>query len=436
MVLSSEDKITSEVLSVITVDPEVERESYVKAILHVGKDNYYLNMISSLYVKRDYLNYRSDFVEITFQIPLGDFVFHIYPERDDISISISYYSLGDLTTRQYHVVLGDYDKDIRSNKYMNMKQDDLNNHLATIKAECTSKLFLSLKKEKTQNIFRETTVENALILTMAKYLRSASYEVGEMPGHLVIISPDNTRKYKHIDIPNNTPLLDVPKTLQEGSFGIYNGDVNIYLQSFDSKNNMYIFPKYRPNLITFNKKILYIIGVDSTTLIGVKATYAMSNDMLKIVVMKTEKFFDDDSKLKSEGVGTISLNTDALLSRPFRVSKDKLEVKRDYLIEKSQHKEIKSGVVDYKNKGKTNNLYQDRTEVLANDGMVVQFDWHHSDFKLLYPMMPVVYVYESDNAIFRHEGLLQRTDTVIDSATNTENSKLSVFFNKKGELNV
>jgi len=427
-----EQAITQEVISIAGAAPDLLREAQYEMILHAGGRDYFVKQLETVIIVRDYNNSYCDYIDISFNMPLGDFVKEIYPARDELEVTLTNYTIGAKTIERLELVIIDLDKEITKGSYGHTPQNDLNSDYTKLRAQCVNKTISKAREKITHGIYKDATVTDVISSILGEELNVFSSMYNIASGGLKMVPADNTRTYKHILVNKGTKLLDVPKMIQNGQYGVYNGDISLYLQTYGESETIYISPKYRQNLLGYFSNKLYIVGVTQSTIRGIDSTYTLSGDMVKILVQRNNALFDNDTKIRDKGTAVVSLESDAMMSRPVEIKSDKMIVKEDSVTNRQASKEVASGVGPVEYAGETNNLYKLRTDGLIRDGVVIQLDWKSSNARLLVPMMPIIYIVEHEGKIVRFEGVLQRVDVITVIKEKTENAKLTIFLKKMG----
>ena len=432
----NENKIEDKLIDVSGAAPDLSREAYVDLVLHVGDDNYYIDTVVSVDIQRDYnMNY-SDYTSVTFIMPLGDFVKKVYPNRDDLEVTLSITTVGAREDTVFIFKLTKFDNLVRSGTYASRSMNDLNKDNTMITGQCINKTVKGLRNKITHGIYRDVTVEDVIKAIALKHMNKFSALYGAINNGFELVPPNNTRKYDHIIVPNNTAVIDIAKVLQK-ELGVYNGEVCTYLQTYNNTEKLFITPKYRYDLLGFMDRKLVITGLGSSTIRSLDSTYAMDGDDVNILVEKSNKLNDNDDYVHDKGTAIETVNSDSLNARPIQLTSDGMKVSESYVRDRLAHKELNDGIGKVEFKGVTNNQYDARSEVLKRDGSLIQLVWSYSNARLLTPMMPVIYVHEESDTIIKYEGILQRVDISIDNKSRIETALLTVFMKKSdGILNI
>ena len=420
--------LDAEILSVASVGSDLNRDTYYKAVLHAETDMF-ITHITTVDINRDFNNGRTDKVTIIFMMPLGDFVYHVLPHKNNLIMTLENFNIGMHTKEDMRATIVTMDESISSGKLQNDTMENLNKHLTKVEMQLTSLTYLSMRGKMVEGVFKEATVEDVLISEIGSGINKFSSLFGLSSGGLDIVPPDNTRKYDHIIIPHhkNVSLLDLPKYLQTSEYGVYNGDIGFYLQAYNNIDKMHIYPLYRNNLLSFRQDKLYVISVASAVMAGIDNTYAMDGNLLKILVLAGEKPMDGEDKFHSMGTSVNAIESDSIATRQFEISKDGMKISADNMLRRQTHKALESKDYTVKNSEITNNMYKHRSEILKGDGVLVNVTWNTSNSRLITPMMPVIFIEEVGGKISKREGMVQAVYVLADNVQKRETTSLTLF---------
>jgi len=413
--------------------PDTPRVAYYDAILHTSNHDFRIDMLMSVYEKNDFINNQSTYLEIEGQLPLGDFLKFIYPERESLSVTLINTTIGNKHKMEYHLILKDIDSDIKSKMLDTTPMSELNKSYTHFRAQCLSKTFKHMRTKTTEGVYKDSTLYDVLTTILLKEFSLFSGMMGYFNNGLILSPLDNDRKYEHIIIPNATNIIDIPAFLQNHkTYGLYNGGVSLFFMSSHFES-LYIFPTHK-HTTRIGERSLEIFGLTSTDISTIESTYTLNGDRLKILVRKEDRDNEDDIKLKDRGTKIISTEANAVVSRPYQISNGKLELNADWLINRQDHKKIDDGLTPVKKSDVTGNQYALRSEVLKDSGIVLKLHWNHSNVSLLTPMMSVRYVEEIDGKLKKFDGVLQRYDAITDNNGRVENAILFIFVNENNGM--
>lgn len=419
--------LTGEIYSVLAASPDTLRESRVEMVLHAGENDFRLQRVLHCDIKKNFNSAYTDHITVVFDMPLGDYIYHVLPYKDTLTATLDNYNIGVHTSIKYEAEITKMDEMILNGKYKSGIQEELNRHFTRVEVQLLSLTYKAARTKQVMGIYKEATVGDVITTLFAEVLNKHSNLLGFLPGDLNLIPPDNTRKYDHIVIPHGTGMLELPYFLQHGDYGVYNGDIGTYITASSQREEVYIYPVYRTNLLSHFDQHLKIISVDTLTLAAMDSTYTYTDNEIKILVTANPKPYDNEDKLKNKGVSITTVETDAIPSRPIQISKDKMKADTTNTTRRYTHKKLNSQAYPIRYEARTNNNYQARSEVLKDDGVLLTVEWRFSNASLIKPMMPVIFLEEAEGTVKHREGLVQQVYTVIDNNTHTEVTNLVLF---------
>ena len=415
------------------------RRKEVKLILHTKKHDILIPYFVSLEIYEDFINHISDYILVTFMIPLGDFVKVIYPLRDNLEITI----LNDYVTRRYKLII--LNDTANFARYANQTQEDLNKQeLTKIEAQCLDRVVEVLRTKTDTGIYRDTTVKDVITHTLLDGLSSIRIDGEYQPTKLTITPPNNIRKYNHIIIPNATKVIDVPTYLQETAYGVYNGGIGLYYQQTNKyklypnkeekgiENHLFVYPIHKTNIVNKAIRKLAIYKIPNTQLHQIQNSFVIDNDLLKIVVDETTDTIDTgDKEYMNYGEAFNTIDPNSVMNRPHKASKGQTPT-----INYNEHtynqaiKKREDGVSLSRTVNITDNMYRERSKILRTLGSLIKFNWYSADIEFLYPGMPVLYtMMNSFNQVEQYQGILHHVYNKIDN--NFESvAILTVYLNK------
>jgi hypothetical protein len=422
----SDSVLLKEQFAISGASPDIERKAYYDAIIHTKEHDFKLDMLVSVVTKSDFINDQVTYIEIDAQFPLGDFIRFVYPERETLSITLINFVVGAKTTTEYHLLIKDVEEDIKSNILSTVPLDELNKSYTNFRAQCISKSFKNMRTKTIEGVYKDATVTDVMSTILLKEFGLFGGVMGYGDNGLSISPSDNPRVYKHVIIPNDKAVIDVPAYLQtHKAYGVYNAGISLFFMSGQCEK-MFIFPTHKTDA-KISKTRMDIYGYSSTVTSTLESTYTKDGDTIKVIVTKSNKLNDDDIKNRDKGTRISSIEANSVTSRPYQVSDGKLVLKEEWLKNRQNHKEMESGSAPVKTSGVTGNQYDLRSTVTKDDGIVLTLQWNYSNVSLLEPMMSVTYTQELGDKVVEYSGILQRVDSITDNNKRVENALLFIF---------
>jgi len=420
--------IESEVLAISGAAGLQDMGARYEGYLHSKDREIYIPIIEYVDIKRDYNAGISDFMTISFLLPLGDFVHGFYPDRDNLEIELIYHTVGKVVKQRFKLLIMEMDKGIEQKAYSDQTIQELNkNGMTNIIAQCLSKTIEQIRDTTVYGVYKKATVGDVISLGLNDAMGKIDIFDFNLSRNIDIIPPNNNRVYEQILIPDTVHALDLPSYLQHGDYGVYNGGIGTYVQVVDNEETVFVYPLYRKDNYQYTKNKLEIIAVSSATISSVDCTYGMSDDVLKILVTSLSPTSNKGAvDLKNKGVGVEYTEAEAIMKRPVKVSEDKIETAKDNLKRTYIHKNLRDGSTKKEQYTVKTNGYDVRSSVLKSDSKFIQVEWHFSNARLLTPGMGLTYIVEEDGGVKFYKGTLQGVHISTDNNRKIEVAVLMI----------
>ncbi len=430
-------RINAEVLAISGAGAYLELSARYEGTLHTKKSDLWLQTIVSVDVLRDYNGNLSDYVTISFLMPLGDFVKVVYPNKDYLEITLINYTVGKKITTRYKLLLTNIDPNIKAGAYNKKTIQELNKEgMTSVNGQCLSLTIEELRDKIVFGSYKKATVNDVLSVLLTEAMLSVNTFDFSTFRNVDMVPVNNNRVYDYILIPDTVHAIDLPSFLQHGSYGVYNGGIGTYLQVVDDKETLFVYPLYRKDMLSHSKNKLQITAVASVDLASLDSTYAMDGSVLKILVSSLNKHDDKgEADLKSKGSGVVVTDSEAIMTRPVEITEDEVKVKKDSIKRVYVHKDTEDKILKKEQHGLTNNTYDARSSVLKSDGRVIQVQWNMSNARMLTPAMGLTYMIEEEDGIKIYDGILQGVHIVTDNNTKMEAAVLNIFIDLKPSTN-
>ncbi len=436
--IKTNTKLNAEMLSIVGPATRISKESKYSAIIHADGKQMFVPTVISVDTHKDFVSNITDEITVNFLMPLGDFIKVVKPNLKKLEMTLISTVVGSKSKNTYKLVLAGLTQDEQNGTYDQTSGTELNKQdMTNLTGQCLNKVVEGMRSLRTYGVYKDTTVSAVMNTVLMENIGSFSALGGLLSsGDCKMASPDNTRTYKHIVVPDGTLALDIGSFFQHGDYGVFNGGLSTYIQKTDAKEFgisdsevTYIYPLYGNKSISNYKPVLKIIALSPMTKSGIESTYVLDKGDLKIITsVASDVKNDDDSGNMNDGVGVTLLDSETVLTRPFEVSEDKVVVKRENVKRKQMHKKMADGVNKVKYVGTVNNLYDERAKVLRNNGRVVQLQWNFSNARLLIPGMKVIYITDDGKGgVSKKDGILHGASIFYEGQKKMEATILNVF---------
>lgn len=385
-----------------------------QGVLHVKSQNIMVNLISAIEFYRDYQEKYADLISISFKLDPVVYDRLMQSNKEELEFSIS---MVPIKTS----FIGSSSSGYYKYERMKAKLYDTKSSQQTMSSELTATINstglpvlrdVSLQLyPKRLDIIRTTTYGgNHRRANPVSVLRSLIQDFNkknkaELSG--IDIAPNaTTQVFEQLIVPDNTPFYKVPAVINTQSGGIYSTGFSHYIQ----RGIWNIFSPYdlsRYDSPNNGRRKLTVINVPPTSLNGVEKTWRATDS--QIVVMATGETKQlDVTEFMQENMGTAARFAD-----PVAMEKATQNIggvvrtnPKDFLnefdggIRKDGTARVASGT------SITSRYRLAYGEIAAMLGTIITFFWQNSNPDVLYPGMPVKFIYFQDGRAIEKRGVL------------------------------
>jgi hypothetical protein len=261
---------------------------------------------------------------------------------------------------------------------------------------------------------------------------------------IVSMAPDyNDSIFSVINLPSDTPLLQAPKIMQNGDYGVYAGGVGVFYQEYLYTPTMFIYPLYSHTRYdtSISPRLMFLV-VDEDKYTELSNYHSVEGNIVKIVVAGGLNLFgtpDVVSAMYGEGVKIPKPGV--LDTRPIHVNTKGLFEKRGeeevFTILKADNDIKTPGIIATVKS--TENVYKHSELFLRNRTFFTTIPWKGSEIDLLIPGMPgrifrEIYVDKINDegvsikelVVTSRECTLMLVDERIDPTTNERIAELGI----------
>ena len=403
-----------------------------------------VKLIESVETHSDFNTNVGDYIVTTVLMAMGDYVKDVYPNRDNLEITITKKINGILIKRRYKFVILNNLGGMTASRYTNSTREELNKlEQARVEGQCVDRLVEALRLQQASGVYKNTDVDTVLHSCILSTLDNIKINNTTITLNLSITTPDNNVIFEHIRIPTGTNILDLPSYLQAIDYGIYNGDIGTYVRKTsctgtnqsncgDMIYDMYIYPLYNNTYYDKVTKKLVIYSTNSVKFEMVESSYLLDGDIVKILAGGSTKTLDNaENNMIDNGVGYTQTDPNLILERSSTVDSTGLSVNTNKVNETTAAKNRSDGGNGTTHISVAANMYPYRSDTLKTTMMLVQIHWNYSNPDLLYPGMPCIYIYmDNTNGIIKLKGTVQSIFTMENQGTKTINSIINIMVDK------
>ena len=415
-----------------------------------GKD-YPVIKTLSVDIKKDFEKAAGSDIQLQVQIPLGLYIKVIFPERNNLEITLRKEKLfevgnsvdrdADLESDSFKAVpiLDEKEAQLLATNLQQYDQYSLDlKDILTVTFQLLDKSFDYLKTVTVGNQFRKTTGEEVIKAVLMNESSKARIQGARSISGVDMVAANNTEEREHVVIPQGTKLTEVAKYIQNECGGIYNSGLGCFLND----DMWYVYPLYNTERFYEAKRTITLIKVPKTKLMGVERTYRMQGDSIFVIGTSESSFTDDaQTQFMNEGNGAMFAdarvfmgNKDLVKTQDNKTVMDRSKVNHEFVVER---KDDKQDNVQLGGRSITANPFREYTAINSRNGGILNFIWENSKPDLLYPGMMVKFIYLDHDVIKELRGVLLYEHAYVqlrgkgaDARQHTTTTYMAVFVNE------
>lgn len=427
---------------------------YWKAEIHLPLGDRDVIKVLALNNVRNYESNIGDELEIEVVLPLGVYAKQIYPNRDNLEMTLTRVPLAevgdegkqdtDIDAERFKAVLiPDGMPNVEGSEMAQQSEDTLDlQSILNVHFQLLNKTLEKLRIVTVGGIFRQTTTENVVRGLLAK-----ESSVIQVNGNAAIDGVDveeasNQVKREHITIPQGTQLIRVPTFVQERCGGVYNAGIGSFLQN----RIWYVYPLYDTTRLNKAERTLTLIKVPRQRYTGIERTYREEGGSVFVIGTSNSSFKDDaGTEYLNKGNGVrIPDATQFMGSGSIaKTVGNKTVMSRGKLNSEFTNgkKEDGSNNVRRSQEGVTANPFVEYSRLASRKGGIYEFTWENANASILFPGMKTRVLYLDGENVVELHGVLLSAQTLAETAgrgmtieRHITTCKLHVFVNKPPEL--
>lgn len=286
--------------------------------------------------------------------------------------------------------------------------------ISTVGIQLINPVIDSIRKVTFGTVFRDTRPIDAIRYVLAKVARpTTADDAVNIQGVDIAIDPD-TEPREHIVVPHTTPIIEVPSSINSNVGGIYPTGFHYYLQN----RIWYVYPLYDYQRFEKAKRTLTIMKIPANRLPSMERTYRWTPSQVIALTTKETKHMDISESEQLNGGNGVRFTDASQMMNLYKVGGNKAVANaKDYVSEVvADPRDDKSDMVMPGTSRITDKYNIEYSELARKAGSVIQTIWENANPELLYPGMPVCYVFMDGKVAKQMYGTLHAVET-LDSPT-------------------
>jgi hypothetical protein len=393
-----------------------------RAMLHTEKHDIPIMKLLSIDVIRDYVNHVGDLVEVSFMMPMGDYMVKLFPYRSNLEFTIKKIAKdtrgSKIVRAERYKAVFEVDKNTPgTGKDLDLLTTDLLNmtDIATVRLQLLDRSLEPLRIKTVQNVFKDTTQYDLMHSVLSGESMKVYLDGKPCIDGVDIVEPDNRDRRKQVVIPSGTTVVNLPTYLQESAGGVYSTGIGTYLQRYNDKKYWYVYPLSNTKRFLKHKGdrlIAYAVPEDKFP--GVTNTYTKDGTTVKMVCTGRRSYKDDaDLDYMNQGVGFRMMDANVFNTKPIEVTEDGPKANRARTNHEVMAEARKDGLNYAPRMAPSSNPYKHLSAIAARDVSVVTLSWENADIDLIYPGMPCIYTLLEDGKPLALQGTVAHVHAVI-----------------------
>lgn len=419
----------------IVEKPIDENRLYLEITVHTTEDDINIKLFESLDILSDYGNNYGNEMEISFKMGLGDYQRFIYPYRHNLEITIKYAPFDkdkQMYVNRYKLIIVNQDNVLDGSSLDLIDKDDLNvMSIILLKGKLLDRELEIFRTLSTSGTYRNTTQKDLLLGLISNGNEKITIDGQSILDSIDIYKPDNEKQYNHLIIPDGTELVNLANYLQKKAYGIYAGDIGLFLDIYRGMYTCFIYPLFNYDRYDKSNSKLTIYGVPNGIYDLIENTWYIDGDNLEIITGENTKIINDgEAQLMSTGNGFRMPESEAMLRKPIEIDESGPIANRRKLAYEVAINDREDQINYSPTKRSSNNPFLQYGEILRKNGILTHMTWRYSNHELIYPGMPVMYVFMKKDVIVKLRGIVHQTHTVI-GIDNISITLISMYLERK-----
>lgn len=382
--------------------------------------------VLSIDVERQYDQQYSDRIFIDVALGLGTYNHRVYPHRENLTVELIKTPIRErgqeelpdepIDVRTYRgVLVKDSSEAITMNRVGIQSEETANlTDIKSLKMQLVDPALERIRLMTVGGIYRNTTPGDVLRQVMTNVSSQLSLDDDHRVFGVDMLPYDNTEVRDHVVVPHGTPLVELPFYLQAKAGGIYSTGLGFYLQS----GIWYIYPEHKTDRFSTTPRGLTIINLPPNKYPEIERTYRTTTNQL-IILSTGEVLHSDGSDRLQDNLGNGVRYTDSrkVIEGFGEINNNKVTVSRA----KNNSEYVAFGKATGLNNTPvsaakaTSNPFEQASLLAARKGATIQLKWENSEWGLLFPGMPVRFLYYENDRTQEAEGVILRAHHYIES---------------------
>lgn len=406
-----------------------------RLVIHTPTEDVEVYKFDTLDISRDYVKNISEFILARCYLTMGVYLQKVAQYRE--ILEASWYKIPvrsdngavrtdkNRTVRRYRAIFRTDLNKIDSGTEAGMLSASAKDvtGVAQIFLELHSREFEVLMVKTTSGTFQNKQYEDLLRGIIVSESEKITIAGKPVLNAIDIYPADNKKANKCTIIPSLTPIVNLPTYLQEQMNGMYAYGIGTFIQYYRGKTTWYVYPLYNVNRFEEDiyKAVFYSLPANIYS--GIDRTYVENGKTLKVAV-SGQKLYKDNGELGmiNDGAGIRMSDQSAMMKKPWTIDGDKgpkgvsNKLNNEFIV---KNRSDGLNFAKYRKNDSTSNPFHESSRIAFHQTAQVDLEWQNGDIDLLYPGMPIKYVFIEEGNRREIKGVLLNAYSVTANQSQT-----------------
>ena len=385
--------------------------------------------VDSLHLLRDYMNKFSDVLSITAIFGKGTIVHGILPYAKELEAYVTlkplanvpeYVEQGNIgpVEYKYKAILYENPQDLikANNGTSHSEQTSNTEDIGYLQFQLVNPVQEAIRTKTFGGVIRQSTGLDAIRAILTKYSKLEGVDTSQQIKGVDVQDGYSKEINEHILVPHLSPVIRVPKIIEELVGGIYSTGMQYYLQ----QSFWYIWSPYDTTRYGKDDVSMTVFNIPENKLAQIEKTFRVTNRRLIILSTGAVDFKPiEEKELPNTPPNVQFVDSRRILGGFGKVEENKLKVdgRQNYTAiedpaistHNTNHLAVESEVRI------TDNYLLEYGEMAKRRGALLQFTWENSVDNLIYPGMPLRFIYMKDKIPHQVYGTVIALDSKFQS---------------------
>lgn len=443
------DLVVAREIQEIAISPRKLMAYELTCIIHANGRDIPVLAVDHLYLEQNFIVNFSDLIELKAMIGEGTYAYDVYPYRANLEVTIRRRGMGnnlnpaiiqsvESSEYRYRAYIYDTKSELIENNNPLLTNKDVTDRakLTNIKIQLVDRLVERIRTTTVGGIFRSARGVDIIRAMLGSTCKKVATDDSVSLKGVDVAGTPNPEVRTHVVVPHLTKLTAFPHIVDDICGGVYSAGFAHYLH----KQIWYLYPPYDSKSFTRTRRNLTVINVAKNRYPGSENTYRTTEGQVIVLATGETKQHDFSEQNQLEyGNGVRFVDAKQVMDGFVNVRDNRAFVNTANNINEFIGQARPDGlqVVFESVERITNNYFSEYSKLAERNGFYIQLVWENGNENILYPGMPVRYIFTPNNSTVELFGTLvgvnvfeQPSNQNIAERRFTKNIALTLFVNR------